>query len=423
MTDILIPELSENIHSGTVTKVSVKIGDVVAKGQTLFELETDKAVLEVPATSGGTVAEILIKTGEKVKKGQVAFRFNDGGAVAAPAPSLAAAPAKTPAITEAVASKPAPVTAATAPAVSVQTPAPASNNSDIAASPSVRRLARELGVNIAEVPASGPNQRISVDDVTAYAKKLITTRSASAPAGTPGITLPDFSKWGEINREGLSAIRQKTAEHMAACWSTVPHVTQFAKTDITEVDKVRQKSSTNELKLTITPFIIKVVASALKHFPVFNASIDMNTREIVYKKYYNIGVAVDTDNGLLVPVIRNADKKSILELAQEIKVLADKARARKLTLDDMQGGTFTITNLGGITNGHFTPIVNAPESAILGLSRANLEPCCTNGTICTPRLMLPLSLSYDHRLINGADGARFVKWISDAVEQPLLLEL
>lgn len=426
MTDIFIPELSESIKSGTVTNIPVKPGDSVTKGHPLLELETEKAVLEVPSPTDGTVREILITKGEEVKPGQLAFRFDSAAALPLAPASMAAItsvpmPAAPPA---AVAAPPKPGLPELNALLVSSLPSASAAAIDVAAAPSVRRFARELGINISDVPSSGPYKRISMEDVKAFAHARITTpglsTGVSAIAPQP---LVDFSKWGEVTREKMSTIRKKTADHMSHCWLTIPHITQFAAADITEVDKLRQKNSTPDLKLTITPFVVKVIASALKQFPKLNASLNMDTREIIYKKYVNIGIAVDTPAGLLVPVIKNAGQKTILAIAAEMQALAEKARARKLSLDEMQGGTFTITNLGGITGGHFTPIINAPESAILGISRARLEPCYNNGSICAPRLMLPLSLSYDHRLIDGADGARFIQWITQAIEQPLMLEL
>jgi pyruvate dehydrogenase E2 component (dihydrolipoamide acetyltransferase) len=438
MFDILIPELSESVSSGTVVKVSVKAGDKVSKGQTLLELETEKAVLEVPSTADGVINEVLIKPGDVVKVGQAAFRLLSGAAATPqeeqghPEPRVsldcqAQRPGQAkPKALDAGEGSPGSQAIPPQPVglVGMTTPGTSAGAADVPAAPSVRHLAREIGLNISEVPGTGPNGRISIDDVKAYAKKLLTGRSAAASgAGIPTQPLPDFTKWGEITREPMSAIRKKTAEHLSYAWATVPHVTHFAKADITELEKLRKQISTDELKLTVTPFVIKVVAAALKNFPKFNASIDTARQEIVFKKYVNIGIAVDTEHGLLVPVIKAADTKSILLIFRELKELSDKARSRKLSLEEMQGGTFTVTNLGGITGGMFTPIVNAPEVAILGISRAELEPGFSNGAVCAPRLMLPLSLSYDHRLIDGADGARFIKWVSDAIQQPFLLEL
>ncbi len=307
------------------------------------------------------------------------------------------------------------------------TPVAARSGATVPAAPSVRRLARELGVDIAQVPGSGPSGRISFADVKNFLQRAM---PAAAPSGNGVVAmpLPDFSKWGEVERQPMSGIRSATAAQMARSWSTVPHVTQFDRADITELEKLRKafakKVEAKGGKLTVTAIALKVVASALKTFPQFNASVDMAAQEIVLKKYVHIGVAVDTDWGLLVPVIRDVDKKNIGELSAELTQLGEKARARKISLDDMQGGGFTITNLGGIGGTSFTPIVNTPEVAILGLARGTVEPVWNAETeTFAPRTMLPLSLSYDHRVIDGADGARFLRWIAQALEQPFLLSL
>jgi pyruvate dehydrogenase E2 component (dihydrolipoamide acetyltransferase) len=294
------------------------------------------------------------------------------------------------------------------------------------AAPSVRRMARELGVDINEVPGSGPAGRISVDDVKGHAKQLLAGgRSRGNAASVP---LPDFSRWGEIERQPMRAVRRKTAEHLSAAWATIPHVTQFDLADITGLEELRKKYAKQvEDKggnLTVTAIAVKVIASALRVFPQFNASIDMAASEIVLKKFVNIGVAVDTDRGLLVPVIRDADQKNIVQLSVELSQLSEKARTRKISLEEMQGGCFSISNLGGIGGTYFTPIVNAPEVAILGVSRARMEPVFSKETGgFVPRFMLPLSLSYDHRAIDGADGIRFLRWVAEAMEQPFLLSL
>src|SRR5262249_18081583 len=294
------------------------------------------------------------------------------------------------------------------------------------AAPSVRRMARELGVDINQVPGTGPNGRISVEDVKAYAKRLVTTGGRAA--GAAAVPLPDFSRWGEIERQPMRAGRRKAAEHLSAAWQTVPHVTQCDLVDITDLEETRKKYAKQVEaaggNLTVTAIALKVAAAALRVFPQFNASIDMAADEIVLKKYVNIGVAVDTDRGLLVPVIRNADRKNIVQLAVELTQLSEKARTRKIALEEMQGGCFSISNLGGIGGTYFTPIVNAPEVAILGISRARMEPLYQKDTgQFVPRLMLPLSLSYDHRVIDGADGIRFLRWVAQALEDPFLLSL
>jgi pyruvate dehydrogenase E2 component (dihydrolipoamide acetyltransferase) len=291
----------------------------------------------------------------------------------------------------------------------------------------VRRLARELGIDIHGVKGSGPGGRISEDDVKNYSKSLLASATA-APRGTQFAqpNLPDFAKWGKIERVSIRGVRRKTAEHLWQAWTTIPHVTQQDHADITELEQLRARFAPKAQeaggKMTVTAIALKVCASALKIFPQFNASIDMAKEEIVYKQYINIGVAVDTDRGLLVPVIREVDKKNIVELATELTQLSVKAREKKLTPDEMQGGTFTITNLGGIGGDGFSPIVNHPEVAILGLSRSSMQPAFIGGKF-EPRLVLPLSLSYDHRLIDGADAARFLRWIAEAFEQPFLLSV
>jgi len=295
------------------------------------------------------------------------------------------------------------------------------------AAPSVRRMARQLGVDIDGVPGSGQGGRISVDDVTAHAKRLV-GGSAAAAGGPATPALPDFSRWGEVDRQPMRAVRRKTAEHLSTAWATIPHVTQHDLADITALEELRKRYAKQVEaaggSLTVTAIAVKVVAAALRMFPQVNSSVDLAAAEVVYKKYVNIGVAVDTDRGLLVPVIRDADTKNIVQLSVELKQLSEKARARKISLDEMQGGCFSISNLGGIGGSFFTPIVNAPEVAILGISRARLEPVFSQETGgFAPRLMLPLSLSYDHRVIDGADGIRFLRWIVEAFEQPFLLAL
>jgi pyruvate dehydrogenase E2 component (dihydrolipoamide acetyltransferase) len=297
------------------------------------------------------------------------------------------------------------------------------------AAPSVRRTARELGVEITEVQGTGPNGRISVDDVKAHVKRLVTSGASRGAAA--GVALPDFSRWGSVERQPMRAVRRKTAEHLSAAWATIPHVTQCDLADITGLEELRKKYAKQVEaaggNLTVTSIAVKVIAAALRKFPQFNASVDMAAGEIVLKQYVNIGVAVDTDRGLLVPVIRDADQKNIVQLSAELAQLSEKARNRKIALEEMQGGCFSISNLGGIGGTYFTPIVNAPEVAILGISRARMEPVYQKDSgpsgQFAPRLMLPLSLSYDHRVIDGADGIRFLRWVAEALEQPFLLAL
>lgn len=418
--DIALPAVGENITTGTVIKVSVAVGDSVKKDQDLLELETDKASLPVPSPVSGVVKEILIKEGQEVKIGAVVMRIDAGASTPSETSKIEPAkPTEAPKKSTAApvaAAKPTP--AASTPVPAPVAPSPAARN--VAAAPSVRRLARELGVDLAQVPGSGPGGRISKEDVKEFTKRLV----QSGGGGTTPVSraLPDFSKYGNIRREKMNNIRRKTAEHMSYCWNTIPHVTQFGKADITELEKLRKRYSTNELKLTVTPFLMKVIASAVKTFPKFNSSLDMTAQEIIYKDYIHIGVAVDTERGLLVPVIRNVDEKTIFQIADELNAVAERARAGKITLDDLQGSSMTVTNLGGIGGTAFTPIVNWPEVAILGVSRGANEPVFENDHF-VPRFMLPLSLSYDHRVIDGADGARFLRWVCEAIEQPFLMEL
>jgi pyruvate dehydrogenase E2 component (dihydrolipoamide acetyltransferase) len=441
VADFILPNLGDGVAQGDVLKVLVKVGDTLKVDQPVLELETDKATIEVPSTVAGVVKDIRTKAGEKVKPGQVVLVVDQGVAgappqvaspaaapapVSAPAPAAVAAPAPPPVVAPA---PPAPVAAAAVvevPAAPLQSAAYPSGP----AAPSVRRLAREIGVDITRVPGTGPGGRISLDDVKAFAKAALSGTGGGAVASS-GVALqqralPDFSKFGEIERKPMSGVRRKTAEHLTYAWNTIPHVTQFDKADITDLEKVRQKYRSEVEKLggnlTVTAVTAKVLATALRKFPQFNASVDPVTETIVYKKFVNIGIAVDTDFGLLVPVIRNADQKNLGQLSVEISQMADKAKARKLTLDEMSGGSMSITNLGGIGGTGFTPIVNWPEVAILGISRGVYEPKW-NGSTFEPRQMLPLSLSYDHRLIDGADAMRFLRWVADALEEPFALAL
>ncbi|MBD3219457.1 MAG: biotin/lipoyl-binding protein, partial [candidate division Zixibacteria bacterium] len=296
------------------------------------------------------------------------------------------------------------------------------------AAPSVRRLARELGADVNSIPGSGPGGRISLEDVKRYVKHIIEGGRTSMPEAAEGFKeMPDFSKWGSISRRPLSKVRSIIAGGTAQSWSLIPHVTQFDKADITDLEKFRKKYSKiaekEGGKLTVTALLLKVIAAALKKYPRFNASIDPQKGEVIYKEFYNIGMAVDTDRGLLVPVIRDVDKKSTLDLSVELLELADRTRDKKVTPDEMEGGTFTISNQGGIGGTDFTPIVFWPQVAILGVSRASKQPVYDEDEkTFKPRTVLPLSLSYDHRIIDGADAARFLRWVTEALEHPFLID-
>jgi len=475
VSEFTLPNLGENIEQGDVLRVLVKPGDRIAVDQPVLELETDKATIEVPSSVEGTVKEVRVKAGDKVKPGQAVLVVDDGGAQEArPASKKAAKPPegapepqtkeeqekepdpeqeqeheerkqeqpaqeraaaepareeasrKRAAVVDIRGRQPAPVPSSPAAPVAVPTTASA------AAAPSVRRVAREIGVDIGQVTGSGPNGRITEEDVKVFARQVLSSLGGGALAPTPGRTgvvaeqLPDFSKWGEIERKPMTGIRRKTAQHLSRAWSAIPHVTQFDKADMTVLEEIRPKYAAEAEKLggklTVTAVVTKILAVALKKFPQFNSSIDPASESIIYKKYVHIGIAVDTEHGLLVPVVRHADQKNILQLAVEIHQLAEKARARKLSLDEMSGGSMSITNLGGIGGTAFTPIINWPEVAILGLSRGSVEAVFRDASI-QPRQMLPLSLSYDHRVIDGADAIRFLRWVVEAIEQPFTVML
>jgi pyruvate dehydrogenase E2 component (dihydrolipoamide acetyltransferase) len=423
-------------------------GTKVAEGQPVMELETDKAVIEVPSSVSGVVKEVKVKEGEKIKVGQVIFTLegsstsNEPRSKNAPVEHTSGQHGARLAFQAAIRAEGKTEEQALPPDQPAQ-PLPSfsmplqlgkvagtEHRAPVPAAPHVRRLARELGVDIYDVKGSGPSGLISDDDVKVHAKTILTAAVSAQQSPIAGHftapKLPDFAKWGKIEKVSMRGVRRKTAEHLAESWNTIPHVTQQDRADTTELEQLRArfapKAEQAGGKMTVTAIALKVCAAALKVFPQFNASIDVEKEEIVYKQYINIGVATDTDRGLLVPVIRDVDKKNIVELAVELSQLSKKARDKKLTPADMEGGTFTITNLGGIGGIGFTPIVNHPEVAILGLSRSRMEPEWINGKF-EPRLILPLSLSYDHRLIDGADAARFLRWVAEAFEQPFLLSV
>jgi len=425
--DIKLPELGENIDSANVLSVVVKKGNYIEKDQSILEIETDKATIEVPSPVPGKVVDVIIKNGEQAKVGQILMKVettnyagtkqeiihevlpdkkNDKSDLKSVEKKNDILLGKLETVGRTEMNVQPPITKGAAPAA-----------------PSVRRLAREIGVDINKVSGSGPYGRISVDDVKTFAKKLNESKeSIGLAVGITQEVLPDFSKFGEVERKSMSNIRVKTAVHLGYAWSSIPHVTQHDTADIGELEKFRKaynsKVEKTGGKLTITAILLKVIASALKVFPQFNSSIDMEKKEIIYKKYFHIGIAVDTEHGLIVPVIRNVDKKNIAELSVEMNTIAGKARTRKISLDELQGGSFTITNLGGIGGTSFTPIVNSPEVAVLGVSRGSYESIYKDGNF-VPGLMLPLSLSYDHRIIDGADAARFLRWVCEALEQPV----
>ena len=477
MTEFKIPELGENVASGDVTRVLVNVGDTIARDQPVVELETDKATIEVPSSVAGVVKEIKVKRGDKVKVGAVVLTVDAPDAAAdkpaatatapepAPQPTPEPAPRSQASATAPQASAPAPASAPTpaatgptrvvpmpvrsapeAPAQAAAAGKPEGERGPAApASPAVRRLAREIGVDINVVQGTAPGGRITQEDVKEHARRILSSVGAAGASGGSAVAraaraLPDFQKWGEIDRQPWSNIRRATAEHLSYAWTTIPHVTQFDKADVGALEELRKQFKERVAKaggnLTVTAMLVRVLATAVRKFPQFNASIDPERGEIVFKKYVNVGVAVDTDRGLLVPVIRDADTKNIMEIAIELQRMAERAREKKLSLEEMSGGGITISNLGGIGGTYFTPIVNWPEVAILGVSRGTTEPIWRPSTRSgrpelaegkdghwEPRQMLPLSLSYDHRVIDGADAMRFLRWVVEAIEQPFLLSL
>ena len=459
--ELRLPELGENITSGKVVAVLVNVGDTVAVDQSVIEVETDKALIEVPSSVEGKITEIHLKPGDDAEVGGTILVIEESSEIAAPtldeenfeeitsgakervdSEETRPIPADEPASLfdttgeDAAATESAPAgfslqpTGTPAPETS-ETPAPKSKKEPAPAAPSVRRIAREAGIDISDVPGSGIGGRISAQDVRQFvaAQGGAALPDAPAPAQMSApVQLPDLARWGEIKREPMTGIRRATSVNLTRAWTSIPHVTQCEKADISELDDLRRKftpkAETAGGKLTITAILIKVIASALKVFPQFNASVDTAAEEIVYKNYIHVGVAVDTENGLLVPVIRDADKKNIIELSVELGEVAERARSRRLAPDDMQGGSMTITNLGGFGGTYFTPIVNWPEVAILGVSRARMEPVwAKDAEEFEPRLMLPLMVSYDHRIIDGADGVKFLRWVADALEEPMLMSL
>ena len=435
--EIKLPELGENLVSGDVLDVKVAAGDTVTAGQTLLEVEAEKSTVEVPAPVGGKIAQLMVKKGQSIKVGQTLFLIDETAGAASKAPAKEPPPAPKretapPAPSLPKKNRPRPLQSRRSQTF-LQKKKPAKITSPrlrhpfnratpklSPAGPATRRLARELGIDLALVTSTGKNGRVTEEDVKTYVKELASGTKTPGRTGAPA--LPDFSKWGPVERQPLEGIRKKTAEQMSLAWNLIPHVTQNDHADITELEAFRKQQDTKTVRLTVTAFALKAAAVALQQFPQFNSSLDLGAGQLIQKRYYHIGVAVDTDRGLLVPVLRDVDKKSVQELAQELGAVAERARQKKVGLEDMRGGCFTITNLGGIGGTSFTPIVNWPEVAILGISRGRLEPVYRDGQLI-PRLLLPLSLSYDHRVIDGAAAARFTRRIAEMLENPLLMLL
>ena len=405
LIEVRVPDIGD-YKDVEVIEVAVRVGDVVALDGTLITLETEKATMDVPSTAAGVVREVRVQRGGRVSQGDL-IAVVEATASAAPAPRATA-------VVQDESPAPAPVILAAA--AGAQQPGSSRSH----ASPSIRRFARELGVDLATVAGSGAKGRITEQDVKAHVKRLL---SAPAPAPAPAAALPrvpevDLAAFGPVERKPLSRIQKIAGPRLHASWVNIPHVTQFDEADITEMEatraRMKEEAAARGIKLTPLAFVMRACVLALQAFPRFCASLDATAGELVFRKYVHVGFAADTPGGLVVPVVRDADRKDVFELARELAVLSEKARAGKLVAAEMQGGCFTISSLGGIGGTAFTPIINAPEVAILGVSKASHRPVYQDGTF-VPRLMLPLSLSYDHRVIDGADAARFTSFLGHAL--------
>ncbi len=410
--DVRLPKLGEGADSGVVVNIFVKEGDTIASGQAVIELENEKAVASIPSTAAGVVAGIFVKPGDRISIGQRILEVAETG-------QPAAAPAPRPA---------APKTVPMAPAVEEEGGGgdePVSTASPVAA-PSIRRIAHELGIDLRKVRGSEPGGRIILADLRAYIQRLMAAAAGGKSSGggvaaaRPVPERVDFSKWGPVSRKAITPLRQVIMRRMADSWNAVPRVTQFDEADFTRLNELRKKYAAKYekkgAKLTVTPLVLKAVAGTLRKHPIFNSSLDEAANEIVLKEYIHLGIAVDTEQGLIVPVLRDVDKKSVLELAKELAQLAVRARARKISAEELKGGTFTISNQGAIGGAHFTPIVNVPEVAILGLGRGALKPVAQAGTVVV-RPMTPLALSYNHRVIDGGSAARFMVDLVAALQE------
>jgi len=419
-----LPDLGEGIHEGEVLAVLVLVGQEVKEGDIILEVETDKAAVEIPCPYTGTVQEIFVKPGDVVNIGDVMMTFSYGAEEAIEVAEEK--PKEKPA-------EPTPAEAAVAEAM------PSRKQGPVPASPATRRLARELGVDLHQVPPSGPADLVTAEDVRAFAEKVKEKIEPAEVAVAPAAVsvdvrpstisipaLPDFTKWGPVERMPFRSIRRATAKQMALAWSQIPHVTSQDVLDITRLEAFRQKHKaeieTIGGKLTLTVFALKAIATALKTYPNFNAALDTEAGEIIIKQYYHIGVAVNTDDGLIVPVVRDVDRKSIKELSIELNDLVQRTRTRKAKLDELQGGTFTITNAGAMGGGFFSPIINYPEVAILGMGQGRLQPAVKrkedSGYEIVPRLIMPIVLCIDHRVLDGADAIRFLRVVIDSLEDP-----
>ena len=467
--ELKLPEIAENVETATVLTLLVSEGDTIEKDQNVAEMESDKATFDLPSEIAGKVKEIRVKEGEDVNVGDVVMTIETDGAEGKEEKEEADKEEKEKEKEEKEQQEEekeeekkshgkeqdhekeeeetgeqkdreddrkekedeepgkAEKKEEEAPAKETEEKEEEKEKAeekkprgDIAASPSVRRLAREVGVDIHEVEGTGPHNRITADDVKSYAREAV--KKSGGKTGDE-YELPDFTKWGDIEKKPLDSIRRRTAKNVTASWQSTPHVFHFDKADVTELEEFRKKYGKEVEKeggkLTVTAILLKITGKALEAFPKFNASIDLDNEQIIYKKYIHIGVAVDTERVLLVPVIRDVDKKTIMELSVELGEIAEAARNKKIKPDQLQGGNMAISNLGGIGGTGFTPIIYGPNAAILGVSRTTTEPVFVDG-VFKPRMMLPLTLSYDHRLIDGAEAARFLRWMCEALENPLL---
>jgi pyruvate dehydrogenase E2 component (dihydrolipoamide acetyltransferase) len=435
--EVKLPALGENVPGGDVVDIKVAVGDTITQGQELIEVEAEKSTVPVPSPVAGKITKVLVKKGQKVTTGQGIVVVESTNGKAAPPASDATTQPHTPVVPkgepplskqDAQATKklnqepPAearpPVAAPQELPPSAPPPAVAGDDVPVPAGPATRRTAREWGINLHQVPGTGPKGRITQEDLRTFVHELASGRGVRAQ--TP--PLPDFEKWGPIDFKPFESIRKKTAEAVTLSWTTIPTVTQHDLVDVTDIEAFRKQQEGKGPKLTVTAFVLKACAIALKQFPQFNASLDLAGSQLILKRYYHIGVAVDTNHGLVVPVLRDVDRKSVHDIGKEMTEVAELARQRKLRVEDMQGATFTISNLGGIGGTGFSPIVNWPQVAILGLSRSRTQAGFISGQL-VPRLMLPLSLSYDHRVIDGADAARFARRVAELLENPLVMLL
>ncbi len=411
--DVKLPKLGEGADSGVVVNVFVKEGDPVARDQAILELENEKAVASVPSTADGVVTKIYVKAGDKISVGQRLISLSDGDQ-----PAAAVAPA-----VKRAAPEPKPETPAEEPDAEAGEEIPKPVAAPVT-SPSIRRLARELGIDLSKVRGSEAGGRIVTGDIRAYIARLQKATEKPKVAATspakPAAESVDFSKWGPVTKKPLTQLRQVIARRMWENWNAIPHVTQFDDADFTRLNELRKKFAPAYekmgAKLTLTPLVLKALVGTLKKHPIFNSSLDEAAQAVVFKEYFHIGIAVDTEQGLIVPVIRDADKKSVLDLAKELEQLAQKARERKVTAEEMKGGTFTVTNQGAIGSAHFTPIINKPEVAILGLGRGAMKAVARDGKV-EVRMLTPLGLSYDHRVIDGGAAARFMVDLVKALEE------